>query len=156
MDEQSQWPVPRAGTRSASAISLLDVGPGDRIIDWYVIFHPREPHAWWVRFLKQGFRHVDLMRPLKNAWLVLRLDLEILENHVEFDLTPPWIKYPQATIIKVQVLMKARKARRAFHIGPFSCVEFTKAALGINSFLMRTPHQLYHYLKKRNGVLGVE
>ena len=143
------------GSTTSSKISILDIGPGDRIIEWWVVFYPREPHAWWVRFLKQGFRHVDLIRPLENSWLVLRLDLEILENHVEFDLTPPWVKYPDATIIKVQVRMKARKARRAFHVGPFSCVEFTKAALGITSFWLRTPHQLYQYLKSRHGVLGV-
>jgi hypothetical protein len=136
-------------------MSLLDVGPEDRVIDWYVLFHPREPHRWWVRFLKPGFRHVDLMRPLKDSWLVLRLDLEILENHVEFDPTPPWIKYPEATIIPVTVLMRAHKSRRAFHIGPFSCVEFTKAALGITSFWLRTPFQLYKYLHRRNGILGV-
>jgi hypothetical protein len=84
---------------------------------------------------------------------MLEVDFEV--EHVEFDLTPPWVKYPDATIIPVTVLMKARKARKAFHIGPFSCVEFTKAALGISNFWLRTPHQLFKYLQRRHGILGV-
>ncbi len=147
----------------SAKISLLDIGPEDRVVDWWVCFHKREPHFWWARLLKQGFRHVELLRPqyygpklTDVAWLVLRPNLEILENHIDFDPTPPWVKYPGVTIIKVSVLMRAWKVRSWFHIGPFSCVEHVKAALCINSFWMRTPRQLYQYLKKRNGVLGVE
>lgn len=163
MAEQSQWPAPKDGIPSASKISLLDVGPHDRVIDWFVVFHKREPHFWWAKLLKQGFRHVELMRPYYYGpqltdvmWLVLRPDLEILENHLEFDPTPPWTRYPGSTVMKVQVLMKAWKVRQWMMCRPPSCVEIVKAALGINSFWVRTPHQLYKYLKQRHGVLGVD
>jgi hypothetical protein len=146
-----------------SKISLLDLGPGDRIIEWHVLFHPRNPHFWWAKLLKQGFRHVELMRPhyfgntlTDVVWLVLRPDLELLESHIDFDPTPPWEKYPGVTIVPVQVLKRAWKVRQWFFAGPPSCVEIVKAALGINSFWVRTPFQLYQYIKKRNGVLGVE
>jgi hypothetical protein len=143
--------------------SLLDIGINDRVIDWYVVFHKREPHFWWAHWLKQGFRHVELFRPhyygpqlTDVMWLILRPDLELLESHIDFDPTPPWTKFAGATIVKVQVLKKAWKVRQWFHMGPFSCVEVVKAALGINSFWMRTPFQLYKYLKQRHGVLGVD
>ena len=146
----------------ARRISLLDLGPDHRVIDWLVLFHPREPHFWWARLLKQGFRHVELMRPCYYGpkltdvmWLVFRPNLEILENHIEMDPTPPWIKYPGVTIVPVKKLFKPWKVRNWCHIGPFTCVEAVKYALGINSFCMRTPHQLYKYLKRRRGVLGV-
>jgi hypothetical protein len=88
-------------------------------------------------------------------WLVFRPNFEVLENHIEFDPTPPHIKYPGVTIVPVKVLVKSWKVRSWFQIGPPTCVEAVKYALGINSFCMRTPHQLYKYLKRRNGVLGV-
>ena len=165
MAELLRWLSPKVGTLSASKtkLSLLDVGPGERIIEWWALFYPRQPHFWWARWLKQGFRHCELMRPhyygpeLKDVlWLVLRPHLELLENHIEFDPTPPWIKYPGVTIVKVQLIMKPWKVRQWFFVGPFSCVEICKAALGINKFWMRTPRQLYKYLIRHNGVLGVD
>jgi len=120
------------------------------------------PYYWWARLLKQGFRHVELMRPhyygagLNDVmWLVLRPNFELLENHIEMDPTPPWTKYPGVTVMRVQVLVKAWKVRQWFSIGPPTCVEICKQSLAINSFWMRTPFQLYKYLKRRNGVLGV-
>jgi hypothetical protein len=145
------------------AISLLDLGPEDRVVEWWVCFHKREPHFFWAKWLKQGFRHVELMRPYHYGpgltdvmWLVLRPNLEILENHIEMDPTPPWTKYPGVTVVRVQVLMKAWKVRQWFFAGPPSCTEIVKSALCIKSFFMRTPYQLYKYLIRHHGVLGVD
>jgi hypothetical protein len=88
-------------------------------------------------------------------WLVLRPNFEVLHSHIEFDPTPPWEKYPGCTVMKVQVVIKNWKVRQWFHFGPMSCTEIVKFALGINSFWIRTPYQLYKFLKRRHGVLGV-
>ena len=162
MGKLSRWLGRKTGTPSARQISLLDLESGDRVVDWWAVFYPRTPHFWFAHLMKQGFRHVELMRPhyygplaTDVMWLVLRPNFEILENHIEFDPTPPWTKYPGVTIVPVKVLVKSWKVRSWFQIGPPTCVEAVKYALGINSFWMRTPHQLYKFLKSRNGVLGV-
>ena len=147
----------------ASKISLLDITKDVHLVEWHVVFYPRTPYFWFAHLMKQGFRHCDLMRPYKYGpkdtdvmWLVLRPNFEQLENHLEYDPTPPWTKYPGSTTIKVQSLIKLWRVRQWFQIGPPTCVEIAKQALGINSFWIRTPFQLYKFLKKRHGVLGVD
>lgn len=144
-------------------ISLLDLTPDTRLVEWRLVYYPRTPHFFWAGWLKQGFRHVELWRaqsygeaPDQVAWLILKPSFEILESYIDYDSTPPEKRTQGVTVQKVQVLSKFGTVRQWFHIGPFSCVEVAKYALGINSFWMRTPRQLYQYLKKRKGVLGVE
>ena len=146
----------------AQKISLLDFAKEDRVVEWWVAFHPRTPHFFWAAWLKQGFRHVEMFKPyyygptLRDCvWLVFRPNFEILENHIEFDPTPPWERYPEATFVRVKVLVKSWRVRQWFHFGPPSCVESVKNALGISKFWIRTPYQLYKFLKRRGGVLGV-
>jgi hypothetical protein len=130
------------------------------LIEWDVVYHPREPHFFWAAWLKQGFRHVELWRrqpygenPDQTLWLVLKPTFEVLESYIDCDSRSPAQRFPGATIQKVQVLSKAYKVREWFSIGPPSCVETVKNALGINSFWMRTPHQLYQYIQRRGGIL---
>ena len=160
MDVQSKWPVRRAGIRSVSKISLLDVEPGLRLIEWEVVYHPRVPYFFWANWLKQGFRHVELWRrqpfglgSKDMLWLVLKPTFEVLESYIDYDPTPPGMRFPDATIQRVSVLSRAYKVREWFAFGPPSCVETVKNALGINSFWTRTPHQLYQYIRRRGGIL---
>lgn len=150
------------GTPSASKVSLLDLTPGKELVEWYVVYWPRTPHFFWANWLKQGFRHVELWRPYRFGklpqnvvWLRLTPNFEILRADLEFDPTPPW-QLPGVTVQKVQVLFKHWRVRQWFHFGPWSCTESVKAALGINKFWLRTPHQLYHYIKRHHGVLRHE
>ena len=129
-------------------------------VEWWVVYYPRTPHFFWTEWLKQGFRHCDLWRaerfgeaPDQVIWLRLRPTFEMLECFLEFDPTSPWAKHPGATAQKVEVFSKPGKVREWFTIGPPSCVETCKNALGINSFWTRTPHQLYQYIKARGGVI---
>jgi hypothetical protein len=124
------------------------------------VYYPRTPYFFWTEWLRQGFRHCDLWRAerfgpdISNVvWLRLRPTFEILESYIEFDPTPPWVKHPGATVQKVQVLSKQYKVRQWFAFGPPSCVETLKNALGISSFWVRTPYQLYNYIKRRGGVI---
>ena len=142
-------------------VSLIDLGPNTRLVEWYVVYHPRVPYFWFANLWKQGFRHVDLIRPyqygpqIKNVlWLVLRPNFDIIDNHIDYDPTPPWLKYPGCTVQKVQVVSRTFKVREWLYIGPATCVEVAKHALGINSFWLRTPWQLYKYIKRRGGVIN--
>jgi len=143
-------------------LSLLDLTEGQRLFEWYAVYHWREPYYQWSKLFKQGFRHVELWRPEYYGpgindliWLVLRPTFEILESQIDLDPTAPWLRFPRCTVQKVQVISEKYKMRQWFHIGPLSCVETVKNALGINSFWIRTPYQLYKYIKRRDGVLGV-
>ncbi len=143
-------------------VSLIDLGPNQRLVEWYVVYHPREPYFFWAKWLKQGFRHVELWRPQQYGpkisdvlWLVMKPTFEILESYIDSDPTPPWTRFPGCTVQKVQVVSPAYKVRQWFHAGPIHCTETVKCALGINSFWLRSPYQLYKYIKRRGGVLGV-
>ena len=140
-------------------LSLLDT-PGVKTRDWYVCYFPRTPHFKIAHLWKQGFRHVELTRPLQYGpkpsdvmWLNLLPTFETLDVEVSYDPRPPWVKAPEATIQKVTATRPYWKVRCWFDIGPFSCVEIAKFALGINAFTVRTPWQLWKYIEKRNGVL---
>jgi hypothetical protein len=83
----------------------------------------------------------------------LKPTFEILESFIDTDTTPPWLRFPDATVQRVQVFSTAYKVREWFSIGPPSCVETIKNALGIRSFWLRTPRQLYQHIQRRGGVI---
>lgn len=141
-------------------ISLLDLTADKRFAEWYVLYYARRPYFFWQRWVKQGFRHCELWRSYRFGktlsdvvWLRLTPTFEILESGIDFDPTPPWLRWPGATVQKVTALTPCYKVRQWFHIGPVTCTETVKNALAINSFWVRTPYQLYRYIKRRNGVI---
>lgn len=147
---------------TAGELSILDTA-GFRTFEWWVVYYPRVPHYFWAAWLKQGFRHCELWRPYpygespsEVAWLRVTPTFEILEAVIDFSPLPPWTRVAGCTVQKVQVLSKAYKMRQWFHFGPISCTEICKSALGINKLWMRTPWQLYQYIKQRDGVLKHE
>jgi hypothetical protein len=146
-------------TTVTKSLSLLDTA-GCKTREWYVCYFPRTPHFWFARLWKQGFRHVELTRSLQYGpkptdvmWLNLLPTFETLDVEVSYDPRPPWVKIPNVTIQKVTATRPLWSVRSWFDIGPPSCVEIAKAALGINPFFVRTPYQLWKYIAKRNGVL---
>lgn len=146
-------------TWNSGRLSLIDLKPGYEALDWYVVYFTRPPHFFWQRWVKQGFRHCELWRAYRFGpglgqvlWLVLRPNFEVLRSHLEFDPKPPW-EIPGATVQKVYVVFKLWKTRQWLHFGPWTCTEAVKAGLGINKFWLRTPHQLYQYIKHHHGVL---
>lgn len=148
-------------TRTSPEVSLLDT-EGMKVREWYVTFHDRPPSQhWFFKYLKPGFRHVELARPIYYGdsisdvgWLLLMPTVEMLEVDICADPRPPWIRCPQSTVQKVTAMRPYWSARSWFDVGPTTCVEAAKWALGIRSFWVRTPWQLFKYIRKRNGVLS--
>lgn len=141
------------------SLDLFDTANA-KVREWYVCYFPREPHFWFTRTWKQGFRHVELTRPVQYGpgvtdvmWLNLLPTFETLDVEVSLDPRPPWEKIPGVRIQKVTATRKLWSVRSWFDAGPTSCVEVVKMALGINAFFVRTPWQLYKYIAKRNRVL---
>lgn len=142
-----------------TSLSLLDTA-GCKVREWYVVYHHREAHYWFTKFLKPGFRHVELARPLQYgpgvddvAWHHVLPMFEMLDVELSTDPRPPWVKCPQATVQKVTVIAPLISVRSWFDAGPPTCVEILKMALGIRAFFVRTPWQLYRYIAKREGIL---
>ena len=145
-------------TKSAE-LSLIDT-PGYKVREWYVVYHPRTPYYRLSGLMKQGFRHVELVRPVPYGprhtdvmWLQLLPTFENLDVDLCMDPRPPWVRCPQSTVQKVTAMCKTPSVREWFHVGPVSCVEIAKFALGINSFWVNTPWQLYKYINRRNCVI---
>lgn len=140
-------------------LSLLDT-EGLKIRDWYVVYHHRIPHFRWAGWLKPGFRHVELARPIYYGpglndvvWHHVLPTFEMLDVELSTDPRPPWVKCPGSTVQKVTASRPYWKVRSWFDIGPITCVEIVKFALGIQAFWVRTPWQLYQYIAKRQGVI---
>ena len=145
--------------KTTAPTSLLDTA-GCLVSTWFVVYHRRDWTRWFFRGLKPGFQHVELARPIYYgpgvndvAWIHVLPMFEMLDVEIATDPQPPWVRCPQSTVQKVTAIRPTGKVRQWFHIGPFSCVEMVKTALGINSFWLRTPWQLYKYIAHRNGVI---
>jgi hypothetical protein len=138
--------------------SLLDLAFKDTIDVWAVFMELDEkrlgkPRSGFWRLMKPGFRHVEVWKQLApGAWLQLGTAVEYIK--VELAPAPPW------EILDERLDVKAIRVRRhipmgpwrhAFFMGPITCVELTKAFLGIGSFFVRTPYQLYKYLGKESN-----
>jgi hypothetical protein len=143
----------------SAELSLLDTA-GCKVREWYVAYFHREAYYWFTKYLKPGFRHVELVRPWQYGpkptdvlWLQLFPTFETLDVDLCTDPRPPWVRFPSVMVQKVTTVRPLNSVRSWFDIGPPSCVEVAKAALGINAFWVRTPWQLFKYIQKRNGVI---
>lgn len=129
-------------------ISLLDA-PNAHLIDVWVAFYDHPPErrlSWMWKLLEPGFSHVECWREDRGAWVRFDPCLEFL--NAEVHLQPPWAVMPHAKFVHVIRLAPLGKVRESFMIGPVTCVELTKAAIGLRAPLVRTPFALYKHLRK--------
>lgn len=129
-------------------ISALDA-PDSYLVDVWLIFYEHPPERRLSRFwklLEPGFSHVEAWREDRGAWVRVDPCLEFM--NVEVHLGPPWELMPNARFVHVVRLVPLRKLREPFMVGPITCVELSKALIGIRAPLIRTPFALYNYLRK--------
>lgn len=129
--------------------------PGRYHVHWYVVYMDEDNDEWWNRFLKPGFRHIQLWRPVQfgpsledRFWLVVDPGMEHVDTKVDHYPTAPWDRMPGLTVQSVQTAVKAKQVREYCFVGPITCVEMAKAHLGIRAWTIRTPRQLYNYIRK--------
>lgn len=119
-------------------------------IDVVVVFHELPARRSWLwNLLEPGFRHVQVWTISNNIWVQIDGCMEFL--HTRTWPRPPWelieAKF-NATYVPVKKLIERGVIREPFHFGPVTCVELAKAVLGIRKPFIRTPYQLYKFLKR--------
>lgn len=142
-----------------NAVSLLDTA-GCTTAEWYLWYKDTEVTRWWSRFLKPGFEHVQAFKEVRYGpymmdrfWLVVAPTVEHVYTYIDHNPIAPWDRSEGGVFQYVTSLPKLDKIRSGFFIGPITCVELIKAYLGVSSFFIRTPWQLYKYIRKKNNVL---
>lgn len=136
--------------------SLLDM-PNRDYVHWYVVYMPRTYDFWWNRHLKEGFEHVQLWRPVQfgpglsdRFWLVVDPGLEHIETTISHSPIAPWDRGLDVSVQSVRATVRLKKIREYFFWGPITCVEVAKMHLGIASWFIRTPWQLYKHIRDNN------
>lgn len=102
---------------------------------------------WWLRFLKNGFRHCFLILNDGEKWITYDpmasfTDITVHKTSIKFDL-PKWFSQQGHNV--QQSFIKHKKNMAPLSL--FTCVESVKRVLGIHNFFIFTPYQLYKYLK---------
>lgn len=126
------------------------------IIGWAVVGFAEQTRIWWLRGLKPGFRHCFAYRWHPQGWLLL----DPLSHHLWLDLLPCRHAAPApeaalelaaglrlAGFIALAVPIRQPPPRLAPPL-PLSCVEVVKRLLGMQTWRISTPWQLFCELRK--------
>jgi len=132
---------------TVNAPSLLDT-IGRHPAEWWLVYGETDVEWWWNRWLKPGFRHVHAMRRDGRVWVEVRPHAEFANVDIRRTDATPWDLYPGHRIQHVIVMRTPGRLRAPFFMGPLTCVELIKTLLGIRSFWLRTPFQLFNYCKR--------
>lgn len=127
---------------------------------WYVAYLERDEPRWWNKRLKHGYQHVQLWKSVQYGpeiadifWLRVDPGMELVYTDAVFLPVAPWLAEPMTSVQRVTTVVPQKRIRSMFFFGPITCVELTKAYLGISSAWIRTPWQLHRYIAKRNYIL---
>lgn len=113
-------------------------------VQWAWVVFSGQADLPWLRVLKPGFRHCYVLINDGRCWYSVDsmsnlTDINI-HHHVppSFDL-PAWLEERGLRVLRCPVVRPVRPAPWM----PFTCVEAVKRVLGLHSFWIWTPWQLY-------------
>lgn len=119
----------------------------------FVVFSD-DTNLFWLRFLQKGFRHCALIIAKEGgSWVVV----DPLSHHLVIDEVaapsghddlPAQLRKNGHTLVAVTLTEPPRKLAPLM---PFTCVEIIKRLVGIHSWKIVTPYQLYRHLTKTKG-----
>jgi len=117
----------------------------DILPDIWVVFSGQADLPW-LKILKPGFRHCYAVMNDGQRWIVFDplshcTEVSVPELPAYFDL-PLWLEDRGLKVIKAPVQRIQKQAPWM----PFSCVEAVKRLIGLHSFFIFTPWQLYKFL----------
>ena len=136
-------------------ISLLDTVDHYPLDAWVVFRNlpDAESHKWYIRPLREGFKHVEVWVRDRGVWIRMEpcFEIPVLEAYLEepLRLVDPMLK---PTFFRVRKPILSRTLKAPWVVGPVTCVEAVKLILCIRKAWVKTPYQLYTYLRKTKGV----
>ncbi len=113
----------------------------------WVVFSPITS-LWYLGFLKSGFKHCFLVLEDGGCFFVvdpLASKIQLMTLHIIGDSFISEFEKLGMTVVKTDI---NDKEVLSWKFGIFTCVEVVKRILGIYSFKVITPYQLYKYLLK--------
>jgi hypothetical protein len=121
----------------------------DYEIDWYIAFADTDVFHPWDVVTCKDFRHCFAFRWDGYNWILVDyigswLEVQVMPYYHEDDV-------PDIMLAKGFKIVYVRKHRRDKFIlrGLMTCVSVMKHLLGIRSWWVITPKQLYNYLKRK-------
>ena len=109
-----------------------------------------ETRLWWLKWLRPGFRHCFALINDGEHWMALEplsscLEVAVLPPPPDFNL-PDWLRGQGHHVVE------ATLHRKLFSLPPlaiFNCVEVVKRLLGVRTWRIITPHDLYRHLLRQ-------
>lgn len=134
--------------KGASLIDTIDRWP----VDWWLVYSDMDDSSHWIaRLFKRGFQHVIALHRDGRVWVAIHPHFSFVDVQIIREDSTPWQMYPHATIQHVVAMRRNAWRGWSAHIGPLTCVELMKSLLGIRAWYVRSPWQLFCYLKKHYG-----
>lgn len=102
---------------------------------------------WWLKALKQGFRHCFITLGNGQVWLTIdamlnKTDVVIQPVAGDFDMKK-WYESQGFLVVSVKIF---NVGLIPAPVGFFTCVEMVKRIIGVHSFRIATPYSLYKFL----------
>lgn len=109
----------------------------------WVVFSGETDIAW-LKCLKQGFRHCFAVLLQRGQWVTLdpmsnQMHLDVQPIDAAFDL-PQWLSERGHNVVPV---VQQSVPQQVAPFMPFTCVEAVKRLIGLHSWTVITPWQLY-------------
>ncbi|HPQ50353.1 MAG: hypothetical protein KDJ26_01235 [Alphaproteobacteria bacterium] len=107
-----------------------------------------ETDLWWLKFLRRGFRHCFVVIQIHDRWVVIDpmlhfWEVSIPDVSIDFDLAR-WFREKGMRVVETCILSPSRRCYPPIFL---SCVEVVKRVVGIHKPWIKTPLQLYRFLK---------
>ena len=128
--------------------------------EWLVFFYTPFNPPWYTKWRKKGFTHVGAMNfyPEFDCWMLLewlygRLHVELIDGP-EAQKILSYVKRLNGKVLKGRE-MDTPNFRGEWWVKEHSCVSYIQRLIGLRSFWMFTPYQLFCALKKNDFQLFV-
>lgn len=102
-----------------------------------------------LKLCRRGFRHCFMMMQQDDRWILIdprsnKTDVQILPHPKSFNF-PRYYSEQGKIVVKIPEIIAPNKIMSPF---PVSCVETLKRMIGLHTWWVMTPYQLYKHLQK--------
>ena len=111
---------------------------------------PEEKKSRLWDLLEDGYQHVEVWsQQTDGVWIRVDPCIETIVTDVLLESPAEALRTDlKVSLLSVRRLLKKGRVREPFFFGAFTCVELAKAFIGVRAPFVRTPYQLYKFLRK--------